>query len=153
MAMSSNIESLLDGVNERDAKSALEEICSRLRRENSKYDWVGIYVLMGDHLELYAFSGEETEHKKIKLGDGLCSLAIVKNETVNVSNVKEDPKYLACFPSTKSELVVPIRHAGKAIGEIDIDSDTPAAFGRSDEMNMERLAELLSKMVSVISQS
>ena len=36
-----------------------------------------------------------------------------------------DQRYLACFVSTRSEIVVPIVFAGQVVGEIDIDSDEP----------------------------
>ena len=51
-----------------------------------------------------------------------------------------DPRYLACFPSTRSEIVVPIAHEGRVVGEIDIDSDRPAAFGEDDRELLERIA-------------
>jgi len=145
-------QSLIRNGNGKDLKSLMEELCSHLRKENDRYNWVGIYVLKDQNLELFAYSGEETEHKKIKLGEGLCSLAIVRNETVNVHNVKETPEYLACFPSTKSELVVPIRLNGKAIGEIDIDSDTQGAFSIKDEVEMEKLAETISESIGKVIQ-
>jgi GAF domain-containing protein len=58
--------------------------------------------------------------------------------------VNADERYLACFPSTRSEIVVPIRYEGRVVGEIDIDSDRPAAFGQDDREFLERVAELIS---------
>jgi putative methionine-R-sulfoxide reductase with GAF domain len=40
--------------------------------------------------------------------------------------------------------VVPIVYEGKVVGEIDIDSDTPAAFGHDDKALLERVAVLIS---------
>jgi len=57
-----------------------------------------------------------------------------------VDDVNADPRYLACFPSTRSEIVVPISHEGRVVGEIDIDSDRPAAFGEDDRALLERVA-------------
>ena len=56
-----------------------------------------------------------------------------------------DPRYLACFPSTRSEIVVPIGHEGTVVGEIDIDSDRPAAFGDDDREFLERIAVQISR--------
>jgi GAF domain-containing protein len=65
--------------------------------------------------------------------------------TVNVPDVRQDPRYLACFPHTRSELVVPIITEGQVVGEIDIDSDTPAAFTKEDEDLVNGVAGLLAR--------
>jgi L-methionine (R)-S-oxide reductase len=61
-----------------------------------------------------------------------------------VDDVNADDRYLACFPSTRSEIVVPIVYEGRVVGEIDIDSDRPAAFGPDDRKFLERVALLIS---------
>ena len=49
------------------------------------------------------------------------------------------------FSSTRSEIVVPIAYEGRVVGEIDIDSDVPAAFGpEADRAFLERVALLIS---------
>ena len=55
-----------------------------------------------------------------------------------------DPRYLACSLETRSEIVVPIAHAGKILGEIDIDSDAPAAFTADDRALLEAAAAILA---------
>ena len=55
--------------------------------------------------------------------------------------------YLACFPSTNSEIVVPVRINGVPIGEIDVDSDTKDAFGMKDESFLSEIADKLSEHV------
>lgn len=110
------------------------------------YTWVGVYLLDGDELVLGPWRGPEaTEHTRIRIGEGICGLAARTAKTVNVADVNEDPRYLACFASTRSELVVPIfdRDGGVA-GEIDIDSDTRGAFTQADESVIERVARLLT---------
>jgi L-methionine (R)-S-oxide reductase len=128
-----------------DRKRAFQEICSQLARFNSAYNWVGIYVLENNKLVLDAFVGKKTEHEQITLGDGLCSLAIVRNEIVNEADVHSNKKYLACFPETKSELVVPIRAGKMPVGEIDIDSDTKGAFKREDEKFIQNVADFIGR--------
>ena len=68
-------------------------------------------------------------------------------ETVLVGDVSKDPRYLECFPETRSEIVVPIVREGTAIGEIDIDSDALEAFGPDDEAFLEHLAAELAKVL------
>jgi len=62
-----------------------------------------------------------------------------------VDDVNADPRYLACSIETRSEIVVPIMRDGQALGEIDIDSDQPAAFGARDRALLEPVAALLAE--------
>jgi GAF domain-containing protein len=126
----------------------MQYVCDNLSSVNSKYNWTGIYVLKKGKLKLQAFCGKETEHVEINLGDGLCSMAITEDDVVNEPEVKSNTKYLACFPETESELVVPIRFNGKPIGELDIDSDTKAAFTEEDERYLLELCNLISKRIN-----
>lgn len=141
----------LDSHTEEKPSVIMDHVCSFLMHNVDTYNWVGIYIVQGDSLKLHSFAGEETEHVNIRIGDGLCSLAVLKNATVNEPDVKSNTEYLACFPGTESELVVPIMHGGKSVGEIDIDSDTKAAFGMKDEKLMAVIAEHLSEVVAGLS--
>ncbi len=116
-----------------------------LREEVAHYSWVGIYLVEGGKLILAVWDGPEaTEHTSIDAGAGICGLAARTKESVVVDDVGARPEYLACFPSTKSEIVVPIMRGMECVGEIDIDSDTPAAFTDTDRVFLERAAALLS---------
>jgi GAF domain-containing protein len=109
------------------------------------YSWVGIYLVEGDELVLGPWKGPQaTEHVRIPVGAGICGAAAASGSTEIVDDVQADPRYLACFPSTKSEIVVPIRYEGRVVGEIDIDSDRPAAFTEDDRAFLERVALLIS---------
>lgn len=109
------------------------------------YSWVGIYWVEGSDLALGAWKGPEaTAHTRIPIGTGVCGAAAASGRTEVVADVSADPRYLACFPSTKSEVVVPIFSDGHVIGEIDIDSRTLAAFGDDDRRFLEKVAGLLN---------
>lgn len=137
----------MNGPDGKDSAGVLQFVCDYLRKSDERYSWVGFYVVRGDNLILKNFSGDETEHKKIKIGDGLCSLAVLKNEIINEKDVKSNQTYLACFPSTNSEIVVPVRMHGEPIGEIDVDSDTKNAFGMRDERFLSEIADKVSEHV------
>lgn len=123
----------------------LEDTCRILERSVPWYDWVGIYLINGDELVLAAWSGPAaTEHVRIPIGQGICGAAARENQTIIVPDVREDPRYLQCFLSTRSEIVVPIRRGNSVIGEIDIDSDQLAAFDEDDRVFLEWLAERLA---------
>ncbi|MCL6642327.1 MAG: GAF domain-containing protein [Candidatus Bipolaricaulota bacterium] len=129
-----------------DFSQALQKAVSFLRKSVAHYNWVGVYMLEGDELVLQAWDGPEpTQHGRIPIGQGICGLAAREKRTVIVGDVNADPRYLACFPYTRSEIVVPIMRGTKVLGEIDIDSDTPYAFTEKDREFLEGVATLLGE--------
>jgi L-methionine (R)-S-oxide reductase len=128
-----------------DADDALRRVVSVLQERFDDYSWVGIYLVEGDELVLGPWQGPEaTEHVRIPVGQGICGAAAASGVTEVVDDVNADPRYLACFPSTRSEIVVPISYDGGVVGEIDIDSDRPAAFDADDRELLENVAVLIS---------
>jgi GAF domain-containing protein len=124
-----------------DFASAADFVCRTLRAREPRYNWVGIYMVEGDDLVLRAWDGPQaTEHVRIPIGEGICGLAARTRETVIVDDVNKDPRYLACFVTTKSEIVVPIMRGGECIGEIDVDGDAPGAFDSLDKLLLEDVA-------------
>jgi L-methionine (R)-S-oxide reductase len=137
----------LDGILERggDADDVLREVVSFLHDRFEHYSWVGIYLVESDDLVLGPWRGPEaTEHVRIPVGQGICGAAAASGRTEIVDDVDADPRYLTCFASTRSEIVVPISFQGQVVGEIDIDSDEPAAFTEEDRVFLERVATLIS---------
>ena len=128
-----------------DADDVLRAAVDVLHDRFDDYSWVGIYFVDGDELVLGPWKGPQaTEHVRIPVGQGVCGAAAASGRTEIVDDVNADPRYLACFASTRSEIVVPIVYEGRVVGEIDIDSDRPAAFGEADRVFLERAALLLS---------
>ncbi|MGZ4256579.1 MAG: GAF domain-containing protein [Gaiellaceae bacterium] len=125
----------------------LQAAVDLLHERCEDYSWIGIYLVEGDDLVLGPWQGPQaTEHVRIPVGQGVCGAAAASGKTEIVDDVNADPRYLACFPSTRSEIVVPIVREGRVVGEIDIDSDRPAAFGEDDRAFLERVAELLAPL-------
>ncbi len=111
------------------------------------YSWVGLYWVDKGDLVLGEWRGPEaTEHTRIPIGTGVCGAAAASGRTEIVADVSHDPRYLACFPSTKSEIVVPIFADGRVIGEIDIDGRALDAFGPADQRFLERIASVLARL-------
>jgi L-methionine (R)-S-oxide reductase len=129
---------------EPDARALLERVVAVLKDAMPLYTWVGIYLLEGDELVLGPFLGKPSPHTRIPLGEGICGAAATAKATVIVDDVNADPRYLACSIETQSEIVVPIMQGSQVLGEIDIDSDRPAAFGDSDRALLESVAALLA---------
>jgi len=119
----------------------LQGVVDALEERVEHYSWVGIYLVEGDDLVLGPWRGPQaTEHTRIPVGQGVCGAAAASGEIEVVDDVNADDRYLACFPSTRSEIVVPIFDEGVVVGEIDIDSDRPGAFGENDRAVLERIA-------------
>jgi L-methionine (R)-S-oxide reductase len=128
-----------------DADDVLRRVVEVLHDRCAHYSWVGIYLVEGGDLVLGPWKGPEaTEHVRIPIGQGICGAAAATGRTEVVDDVNADPRYLACFASTRSEIVVPIAYEGRVVGEIDIDSDVPAAFTEEDRAFLERVATLIS---------
>jgi L-methionine (R)-S-oxide reductase len=125
-------------------KSAMEQAVRLLKDAIPHYTWVGIYVLEGDELVLGPYVGKPSPHTRIPLGRGICGAAATEKATIVVDDVNADPRYLACSIETRSEIVVPIMRGTDVLGEIDIDSDRPAAFGPHDRALLEPVAALLA---------
>lgn len=86
-----------------------------------------------------------TEHVRIPVGTGVCGAAAASGRTEVVDDVNADPRYLACFLNTRSELVVPIVRGRRVYGEIDVDSDRAAAFSPADAAAVEGLCAVLAR--------
>jgi L-methionine (R)-S-oxide reductase len=130
---------------EGEADEVLRKTVEVLHDRVESYSWVGIYLVEGDDLVLGPWKGPQaTEHVRIPIGQGICGAAAASGVTEIVDDVDADERYLACFVSTRSEIVVPIAYEGRVVGEIDIDSDVPAAFGPEDKEFLERVALLIS---------
>lgn len=131
------------------AEHLMSAIVERLAARLEKYNWVGFYMLeKGAHepaLVLGPFVGAPTPHTRIPLHQGICGAAASSGQTVVVDDVHSDSRYLACSIETKSEIVAPIFVKGEVVGELDIDSHLPAAFGPDDRQLVEHCARLVGR--------
>ena len=143
-----DVKALIDAITSApDAQSAMQLAVERLKAELPHYTWVGIYLLEGDELVLGPYLGKPSPHTRIPLNRGICGAAASQQETIVVDDVNADPRYLACSIETKSEIVVPIMRDGNVFGEIDIDSDRPAAFNDDDRNHLEAAARALAERI------
>lgn len=131
----------------------LEGVVQVLHENMFRYNWVGFYMIeelpgIKPILVLGPYRGSMTPHVRIELNQGICGAAASTGQTVIVDDVKNDPRYLACSLETKSEIVVPIFVSGKVIGELDIDSHFPAAFGPEDKTLCEHAADVVGKTLA-----
>jgi L-methionine (R)-S-oxide reductase len=132
----------------RPKATVLQQVVDVLYDEFENYSWVGIYLVKGDLLVLGPWRGKQaTEHTTIPFGKGVCGAAASTGKTELVKDVTKDKRYLSCFLSTRSEIVVPIKKNTVVVGEIDIDSDRPGAFDTKDVVFLEKVARCLSEYI------
>jgi GAF domain-containing protein len=125
----------------------LQLACDRLRGLGPPYTSVYAYMLHDGELALEAFSGRETEHTRIPVGQGVCGTAVATGEDQNVPDVAAVGNYLACNLETKSELVVLIRRGQTTLGQLDIDSDVPAGFTEPHHRAVKDIADALAVLL------
>jgi len=127
-----------------DRRTAMVQAVAALKASFPHYTWVGIYLIEGRELVLGPYLGRPSPHTRIPLDRGICGAAASAKATIIVDDVNSDPRYLACSLDTRSEIVVPIMRGDVVLGEIDIDSDRPAAFTTADRALLEDVAAALA---------
>jgi len=137
---------LLEAVSGADGPSEkLGRVCALLLDRMPTCDWAGYYVVDPSEprmLVLGPFAGEPTEHVHIRFGEGVCGQAASALRTFIIDDVSAEPNYLSCSPAVKSEIVVPVFHEGRLIGELDLDSHQASGFSTGDSAMLGWLAEL-----------
>ena len=117
----------------------LRHAVKKIAGSDERFDWVGVYLLNaeGTELWLHNYVGTPTEHAKIAVGEGVCGTAVATGTNQMVDDVTAVEHYLACDPDVRSEMVVLIRAGDDIYGQIDIDSETEAAFKADDETSVQ----------------
>ncbi len=125
-------------------------LANELKTRFERFSWVGIYRLRGDALTLddSEYVGPTPEHRRIALTDGVCGAAASQRETIIVPDVCRDSRYLACSPTVKSEIVVPILNGDALLGVLDIDSNELDAFSEDDRRFLEALVAKVSRALA-----
>lgn len=132
------------------AEGVVAATMAAIQRELPRYEWVGVYVLRGEVLELGPYMGKPTEHTHIPVGRGVCGTAVAQQGNQVIEDVLALENYIACSSSVRSEIVVLIRHEGRIVGQIDADCDQVAAFGPADEALLTEVAAALAAHVATL---
>lgn len=138
------IEALLAGENNEiatlaNAAAAIQQVFQQ--------HWTGFYIVHGNELVLGPFQGP-IACTRIALGRGVCGTAWKEKRTLIVNNVEEFPGHIACSALSKSEIVVPVFHAtGEVAAVLDIDSAFLAAFDHNDQVGLEKICSLITKLI------
>ncbi|MCI0554302.1 MAG: GAF domain-containing protein, partial [Anaerolineae bacterium] len=89
----------------------------------------------------YPEQDKEFKRVKMRLGEGVAGQVIREGITINIGNIKTDPRFLHSdsMPNFLSLLVAPVQSGGQQIGTISVQSRIPNAFSTKD-------AELLNSL-------
>lgn len=135
------IKSSIDGL--KNKTEILQKGVELIDSFSPDYNWTGFYLLNDNILEVGPYIGPETPHIKIELNRGICGAAASQKKSIIVDDVNDDPRFLACSITTRSEIVVPLMDGEICLGEIDIDSNKPENFSDEDRQMLEEIARLI----------
>jgi L-methionine (R)-S-oxide reductase len=127
---------------ETDLTAVLANISAVLKAHRPHYAWVGFYLIGRNPQEMILgpYQGPPTCTTRIPLSAGMCGLAARERKTIILPDVHTDPRYIACNPTVRSEMVVPLLEPERVLGVLDVDSDTIDAFGAEDQALLESAA-------------
>jgi len=95
-------------------------------------------------LRIVAVSSSDRQRSDLgtqPLHGGVAGRAYREKRTVLVPDVSKDPDFIALVPSTRSEVAIPILSADEVVAVLNVESDVPAAFNRSQVITLETLAD------------
>lgn len=141
-AVAEEIAAVLDG--EPNLTARMATVASMLASAFDHYFWTGFYVVdpeKREELVVGPYQGT-LGCLRIAFGRGVCGTAARSRQTQVVEDVEAFPGHIACDCRSKSEIVVPVVDAeGHLIAVFDVDSETPAAFDRTDAEWLERILQ------------
>lgn len=119
---------------ETDTVALMATVACEIHHAHPFADWTGFYrVTAPNLLKIGPYQGGHG-CLVIPFSRGVCGACARTGQVQNVPDVEAFPDHIACSSTTRSELVLPVRNsAGKLLGVLDIDSNTPAAFSKADE--------------------
>lgn len=128
---------------ESDGVANMANVAALLWEFMPDVNWTGFYRVVAGELVLGPFAGRPA-CIRIPFGAGVCGAAAANGETQLVPDVHAFPGHIACDAASRSELVVPVLHAGEVIAVIDCDSPSLGRFDEEDAAGLEALARLLA---------
>ena len=135
--MNAQLASLIEDVPHRIANMA--NASALLYDTLEDLNWAGFYLMENGILVLGPFQGK-TACIEIRVGKGVCGIAVERDEIMLVEDVHQFPGHIACDSASNSEIVIPIHANGEIVGVLDIDSPS---FARFDEEDRAGLAEFV----------
>jgi GAF domain-containing protein len=79
--------------------------------------------------------------------EGVCGAAASTRQVQRVEDVHAFAGHIACDSASNSEIVVPLIRDGELLGVLDIDSPKFSRFTEEDQAGVEKLGEILSRVL------
>ena len=138
----------IERIAERGGEDVLQQVVDVLHDEVDHYSWVGIYLVEGDDLVLGPWRGPAGDRARADPGRP-GRLRRGRRERRDRDRRRRQrrpalPRLLSLDPLGDRRAD---RHEGRVVGEIDIDSDRPAAFGEDDREFLERVAMVVAPLL------
>lgn len=131
----------------------MTQIVEKLNFSMLRYNWVGFYRIGGNPggervLKLGPFAGTISCYAEIPLNRGVCGAVASTGQSILITDVASDPRYISRDSSTRSEVVVPLKVRGRVAGILDVNSHFAKAFTSDDLQLCENAAELVGKFMA-----
>ncbi len=88
----------------------------------------------------WRFGHANAPMRRIPISSGLVGAAVREWRTINVPDIRKDPRYVLTNPETRSELIVPLFYKGRVIGVFDLEHTRTAFFTEDHERTLATLA-------------
>ncbi|UCD57757.1 MAG: GAF domain-containing protein [Candidatus Hydrogenedentota bacterium] len=129
---------------ETDVIAVMATVVCELHNHLENFHWTGFYrVVEPELLKIGPYQGGHG-CLRIPFDKGVCGAAARSRKTQVVPDVRDFPGHIACSPTTRSEIVVPVIDSkGDLIAVLDIDSNQIGSFDHVDKANLERLCMMI----------
>jgi GAF domain-containing protein len=141
-ALAARLAALCAG--ETDTVAVMATVACELHHAHPLSDWTGFYrVVAPELLKIGPYQGGHG-CLVIPFSRGVCGACARTGAAQVVPDVHAFADHIACSVTTRSELVLPVRNgAGRLLGVLDLDSDTPAAFDEADAAALQAMLDAL----------
>jgi len=109
------------------------------------YDAAAIFLLDSRTLEVASesirgYRPEMNTRLHLKIGEGIVGWSAKTGQSMIVSDVRTDPRYISARSETRAEMVAPLKVAGKVIGVLNLESDQVNAYATRELRLLETFA-------------
>ena len=107
-----------------------------------------------EELEVVSAFGENSlKGLRLPINRGVSSYVVRTGEAAIIPDVSEDPRYVKGTKVGRSEIAVPIVHAGRVLGVLDTESPRIGAFGPTDLALLETVASMAAVILHAMDLS
>jgi L-methionine (R)-S-oxide reductase len=133
------IEAALEG--ESDEVTLQATLACLLWETLPQANWCGFYRRVGERMLAVGPYQGGMGCLRIPFERGVCGACARSGQTQLVPDVHAFPGHIACDDATRSELVVPVKTAGRLVAVLDLDCTHPDGFSEREGRILESLMD------------